>query len=212
MAKVAASERDAFYETRRTALAAAALRLWAERGFDATAVADIAQAAGVAKGTFYLYFPSKQALLEDVLRRYSLLPNIQELADGVADRPLAEAVPAFVRAAWRHLAAHRDLVLLALRELPGNLPRAQEAVAQIVVPANRLIAAYLEARLGAQRAGELSMIVAGRGLIGMIIAMFLTQEILGAGRFLPLAEEEITATIAQVFLHGVLGAAPAAPC
>lgn len=210
MAKVAASERDAFYETRRVGLADTALRLWAERGFDATSVAEIADAAGVAKGTFYLYFPSKQALLEDVLRRYSLLPNIQELADSVADTSFEEAVHAFVRTAWRHLSTHRNLVLLALRELPGHLPRAQQAVEQIVVPANRLIAAYLEARLGAQRAGEISLMVAGRGLIGMVIAMFLTQEILGAGRFLPLAEEEITATIAQVFLHGVLGARVAA--
>lgn len=205
MPKVAASQRDAFYESRREALAAAALRLWAERGFDATAVAEIAEAAGVAKGTFYLYFPSKQALLEEVLRRYSLLPNIQELADSVADVGLEEAVHAFVRAAWRHLSTHRDLVLLALRELPGHLSRAQEAVAEIVVPANRLIAAYLEARLGPRRAGELSLLVAGRGLVGMIITMFLTQEVLGAGRFLPVSEEEITATIAQVFLHGVLG-------
>lgn len=205
MPKVAASQRDAFYESRREALAAAALRLWAERGFDATAVAEIAEAAGVAKGTFYLYFPSKQALLEEVLRRNSLLPNIQELADSVADVGLEEAVHAFVRAAWRHLGTHRDLVLLALRELPGHLSRAREAVAEIVVPANRLIAAYLEARLGPQRAGELSLLVAGRGLVGMIITMFLTQEVLGADRFLPVSEEEITATIAGVFLHGVLG-------
>jgi hypothetical protein len=39
----------------------------------------------------------------------------------------------------------------------------------------------------------------------MIIMVFVTQEILGAGRFLPVPEEEITTTLAEVFLRGVCG-------
>lgn len=205
MPKIAASERDAFYETRRTELADAALKLWAEKGFDATPVAAIADAAGMSKGTFYLYFATKQALLEDVLRRYSLLPNIQSLAEDLAELSFDEAVETFVREAWRHLVEHRDLVRLALRELPSHLEQVQEALEHVFIPGNQLIAAYLENRLGPDRAKEISFVVAGRGLIGMVMMMFLTQEVLGAGRFLPLSEEEITSTIAQVFLHGVVG-------
>ncbi len=33
--------------------------------------------------------------------------------------------------------------------------------------------------------------------------VFLTQEILGAGRFLKVSEEELTSTIARLFLYGV---------
>ena len=206
MPKIPASERDAFYETRRTALAEVALRLWAENGFDATSVASIAEAAGVSKGTFYLYFSSKQALLEDVLRRYTLLPNIQAMAEDLADGSLEDAVYTFVRQAWSHLKEHRDLVLLVLRELPGHLDQVQQALEHIFIPGNELMAAYLEERLGAERAREINLVVAGRGLIGMVMVLFLSEEILGAGRFLPLDEEEIPTTIARVFLHGVAGA------
>ena len=205
MAKVAASERDAFYESRRTALTETAVRLWAERGFDATSVAAIAEAAGMSKGTFYLYFRSKQALLEDVLRRYTLLPSIRSMVEDLADRSLDEAVHTFVREAWRHLAEHRHLLLLALRELPTHLEQLHEALEHVFVPGNRLIAAYLEERLGAERAEEISLVIAGRGLIGMVVLLFLSQEILGIGRFLPVAEEKIPTTIAEVFLHGVTG-------
>ncbi len=205
MAKIAASERDEFYERRRTELAEVALRLWAERGFDATSVAAIAAAAGVAKGTFYLYFPSKQALLEDVLRRYSLLPNIQFLVESLSDRPFEEAVHAFVREAWRHLSEHRDLVLLALREMPAHPEQTEAALEHVFIPGNKLIADFLKKQLGAERAGEISLVVAGRGLIGTVVFTFLSQEILGAQRFLPLTDDEITSTIADVFLHGVLG-------
>jgi len=40
----------------------------------------------------------------------------------------------------------------------------------------------------------------------MILMMFLSHSILDAGRFLPLGEDQIVSTIAQVFLHGVAGA------
>jgi len=47
----------------------AAMALFIEKGFASTRVEDIARAAGLSKGTVYLYFPSKEALLEALVRR-----------------------------------------------------------------------------------------------------------------------------------------------
>lgn len=44
----------------------AAIELFSERGFESTSVQDIAQWAGVAKGTVYLYFKSKDDLMKQV--------------------------------------------------------------------------------------------------------------------------------------------------
>ena len=49
--------------SRRRELVATAKRLFLERGFSQTSVSAIVREAGVAQGTFYLYFKSKQALL-----------------------------------------------------------------------------------------------------------------------------------------------------
>lgn len=203
MPRIPASERDAFYESRRTALAEVALELWAEKGFDQTSVAEIAREAGIAKGTFYLYFESKEALLDEVLRRNSLGPNLLALIRDLQTRPLEEAVHAFVRGAWRHLSDHRDLLLVALREMPTHLEQAREIVERLMVPVNAAVARDLAARIGPERAGELSTVISVRALIGMVVVVFLTQEVLGVGRFLPVPEEEITRTIAELFLHGV---------
>src|SRR4051812_6692981 len=47
---------------KRDALLAAALRLFAERGYEATTADDIATAASVSVGTFYAYFRNKRQL------------------------------------------------------------------------------------------------------------------------------------------------------
>lgn len=47
----------------------AALGLFVENGYAHTSVAQIARAAGISKGAVYLYFPSKQAILEGLVRR-----------------------------------------------------------------------------------------------------------------------------------------------
>jgi len=47
----------------------AALRLFAERGYANTPVEEITEAADVAKGTFFNYFPTKEAILEALAER-----------------------------------------------------------------------------------------------------------------------------------------------
>lgn len=203
MARIPASERDAFYETRRADLANVALKLWAEKGFSGTSVAEIARVAGVAKGTFYLYFESKDALLLDVFRRNSLIPSVLELIENLQHRSLEDAVHEFVRGAWRHLDEHRDLVLLVIRELPSHLDHAHGVMERLVVPSNQAVAEYLEKRLAPERASQLNSAISVRALIGMVIVVYLSQVVLGADKWMPVPEDEITHTIAELFLRGV---------
>jgi AcrR family transcriptional regulator len=55
---------------RREELLDAAQRLFLDKGIGATSIDDIASAADVAKGTFYLYFPSKETLLHALQERF----------------------------------------------------------------------------------------------------------------------------------------------
>ena len=57
---------------RRQQLLDAAAELFADRGYSATRIADICTAAGVAKGLFYWYFPTKGALFADLVRTMRL--------------------------------------------------------------------------------------------------------------------------------------------
>jgi AcrR family transcriptional regulator len=55
---------------------AAALASFAERGYAATKLEDVAAAAGISKGTIYLYFPTKEDLFRAVVRQ-AVLPNLE---------------------------------------------------------------------------------------------------------------------------------------
>lgn len=69
----------------REALHEAALRLFAERGYAATTVADVAAAANVSERTFFRYFQSKEDVaLQDVTR---LLPQLEQ---AICTRPPSE--------------------------------------------------------------------------------------------------------------------------
>jgi AcrR family transcriptional regulator len=57
-------------DVRREQLLDAAEQLLLEQGLRTTTVADVAEAAGVAKGTMYLYFTSKDELLAGLRARY----------------------------------------------------------------------------------------------------------------------------------------------
>jgi len=64
-------------EARPSELMAAALGLFVEKGFAATRLEEVALRAGVAKGTLYLYFDSKEALFRAVIQE-GILPVVAE--------------------------------------------------------------------------------------------------------------------------------------
>src|SRR5262249_4032939 len=70
----------------------AALDCFAERGFAATRMDDVAVRAGVTKGTVYLYFKTKEDLFKALIRS-ELLPNIELLETAAAaDVPAAALI------------------------------------------------------------------------------------------------------------------------
>ncbi|NJM82012.1 MAG: TetR/AcrR family transcriptional regulator [Tabrizicola sp.] len=83
-------------EARPAEIIAAAMRLWAERGFAATRLEDVAAGAGIAKGTIYRYFPSKEALFEAALqdRIAATMDRAREMAQGF-DGPTEQMLTGF---------------------------------------------------------------------------------------------------------------------
>ncbi|WAC28460.1 TetR/AcrR family transcriptional regulator [Ancylobacter sp. SL191] len=97
----------------------AAFDEFAEKGFAATRVEDVAARIGVTKGTVYVYFPTKEILFEEAFRHVAavfadLRREIERLDGGYADR-----LQNVLRLGYRKLADDRrvrDLLRLSLAE------------------------------------------------------------------------------------------------
>src|SRR5262245_51085993 len=91
-------------EARPAELLAAALELFTERGYAAIRLDDIARRAGGSKGTVYLYFPSKEDLLEAVIRG-GLLPVLERGEKMVAEHSgeTAELIRSLIHGWWESI-------------------------------------------------------------------------------------------------------------
>jgi len=85
----------------------AALVCFAEHGFAATRLDDVAHRAGVTKGTLYLYFPNKEELFKAVVAQ-ALVPNLERgeaLLSEAAEPQSTAALLAEVMRGWAELAS-----------------------------------------------------------------------------------------------------------
>jgi TetR/AcrR family fatty acid metabolism transcriptional regulator len=104
-------------EDKRRLILAAAVRVFAAQGFEASRVGDVAREAGVAYGLVYHYFGSKDAVLEAVFReQWGRLLAAVALAEetGETAPEQLELVVKIVLRAWRD---DPDLVRLLVREI-----------------------------------------------------------------------------------------------
>jgi AcrR family transcriptional regulator len=81
-------------DARPSEIIEAAIAIFAERGFGAARLEDVARRAGIAKGTVFVYFPTKDDLFRAVAQTV-LTSHLERLHTAAADldRPIAEFVP-----------------------------------------------------------------------------------------------------------------------
>jgi AcrR family transcriptional regulator len=101
-------------EQTRQRIAATALRLFGERGFDAVTVNEIAEAAEVAKATLFAYFPTKESLVLDGVGE-------EDLAGIVADRPRDKTPLDALRAHYRAATTEERLTALEREALIARI-------------------------------------------------------------------------------------------
>jgi TetR/AcrR family transcriptional regulator, cholesterol catabolism regulator len=104
------------YDRRRDEVIATAARLFAERGYEATSIAELTEATGLAAGGIYHYIERKDDLLIAICDE--LLEPLLARADEIVatGAPAAEQLRQLLRAWLGHIETHRDHMLVFARE------------------------------------------------------------------------------------------------
>lgn len=134
-------------EARPQELLEAALALFVEKGFAATKAEEVAQRAGVSKGTLYLYYPSKEELFKAVVRQ-NLSSLIAEGEEAVAsfEGSSSELLSFLLHTWWDRVgntpaAGIHKIVLAEVRNFPEL---AQFYADEVIIPADRLFSGCVQ--------------------------------------------------------------------
>jgi len=123
--------RSVSQEARRQQILDAAIRTFAQKGYHATRVADIAEEAGVAYGLVYHYFESKEAVLDAVFRQMwgRMLTAIRDaVASEESPTEQLRKTAAIVLRSWRDFP---DVVRVLVREVTRSGELLQREVEEL---------------------------------------------------------------------------------
>ena len=119
-------------DDRRRKIIANAARLFAGKGYHGTTVDEIVQATGIAKGTFYLYFESKEDLLVEVIKNLidETLQGIDEKLRGRGRSDFVTRIEAKGEELLGLYLENSELLYMMLGESVGN-ERLQEQIQEV---------------------------------------------------------------------------------
>ncbi|MFF6774917.1 TetR/AcrR family transcriptional regulator [Streptomyces sp. NPDC012637] len=186
----------------RAKLYEAAVTLIAEQGFSATTVDEIAERAGVAKGTVYYNFKSKTELFEELLRHgVSLLAaSLRAAAEETAERggSRVEALDAMIRAGLVFIQRYPAFTQLYVAEL-WRTGRAWNST--LLVVRQEAVAVVEDVLREGVAAGELSeeidVQLTAAALVGMVLVAALDWQAFQSERSL----DDVHAALSRL-LHG----------
>jgi AcrR family transcriptional regulator len=186
---------------RKEQLLNAAQDLFAARGFGNTRIADICAAAGVAKGLFYWYFPTKESVIVELVRdTRQRLRRAQGAAMESATDPLAR-IRLGAEASIRFIAEHRAHFALL------DVERHDQAIAPVVREGSDVYVRDVTALIReAQRAG----LVAPAGdpavlAVGVVGAVSAYSHALRTGR-IDLPVDELATLVGAWVTNALAGA------
>jgi AcrR family transcriptional regulator len=180
---------------RRQQILAAARGLFAKRGYHLTTIDDIVAQAGVARGTFYLYFEDKRAIFSDLIDRFGsqLAMAIVRIVTDDSSQSVGSQVHENIRRIIGTCLAERAMTKILLTDAVGVDPQFDRKLASFYDSMVGLLVETLKdgQALGIVRDGEPRVLA--------YMALGALKELLYQAVTLGLAEESAEVLTLQIY-------------
>ena len=195
-------------EDRRQQIIDVALELFARQGFKGTTTRQIAQHARVNEALIFRHFPHKEALywavIADKCRKTRGCEELQKKLEGAEDpREVFTWLAGEVLRRNREDTGRSRLLLYSALE---NHRLSQRFFRTHIAGYYELLADYIRARIRDGVFRDVDPALAARGFLGMLFYHFLIQELFGGKRYNHFDPEKVGATLADIWLEGMLTA------
>jgi AcrR family transcriptional regulator len=161
----------------------AALDLFVEKGFAATRAEEVAARAGVSKGTLYLYYPSKEELLKEVVRH-----NVgNQIAEGVEvirsfTGSSSELLAHILRLWWERVGETRasGILKLMMSEVRNFPEIAQFYIDEVTLPCDRMLGELVQRGIDRGEFRQVPVREVVHVLVGPLLFLVMNKHSLGA--------------------------------
>ena len=208
-----AAPRQRRKDARPQELLDAALALFVEKGFAATRSEEIAARAGVAKGTLYRYYPSKDELFKAMVRD-NLSVHIAESAAQAAqyEGSIAELLGEMMQAWWAKVGhGNAGVVCKIMMVEARNFPElARFYVDEVITPSQNLIGGLIARGIASGEFRPVSIEATVHMLIAPMLHMLLHEHSFGEQDHCQpgMSAEDLLGAQMSLLLHGLLTAPP----
>lgn len=191
-------------EERRSAILDAARAEFASRGYHTVSISDIIEAAGIARGTFYLYFESKRSIFEEIVDE--LLAQLRasvKRVDVHSDVPPQVQLYQNLHSLLVVLMEHRDRASILLRQAVGLDHDFDQKLSSFYGQLRDLLKSSLLIGMELGLVRQLNPDVVASCIIGSVKEVLATALLEGGGR-LPADVPVVVDEILSYNLRGVL--------
>ena len=192
-------------EDRPHQIITAALEVFGECGLANARLQDIAERAGVSKGTIYLYFPNKEELFREMIRQTAVAAIERAEQANVPGAPSNQLV-AFMRGYWSFVRSPVFITIyrLVLGELHQFPDLAKFYANEVVARGQKLLSGIISRGIDAGDFREIDPMVAARMLVAIIVMNGIWRdEHTGVPLLAHKSDEDVFREVAQFYLHAI---------
>jgi len=192
-------------EERPEQIIKAALAVFGECGLANARLQDIAERAGVSKGTIYLYFPNKEELFREMIRQTAVAAIERAEQADVQGTPTNQLL-AFMRGYWAFVRSPVFLTIyrLVLGELHQFPDLAKFYAHEVVARGQKLLAGIIRRGIDAGEFREIDPMVAARMVVALTVMNGIWRdEHTGVPLLAHKTDDDVFNELAQFYLHAI---------
>jgi len=188
----------------RERLIEAAFFLFSEYGYARTTTKNIAKRASVSEVTLFRIFGTKEALFEEVLKRYSVIANLKEVLKEVHGKDLREVLIITARRFYFALLDKKKMVKITLSEINLYSDKVFEIYKRIKDEIDEGLISIFRTKKDELSIDKKNEKLVAMRFRGMIFDLFLSMEIFSVEKVGEKDLENIFENFVDIFLNGII--------
>jgi AcrR family transcriptional regulator len=189
-------------ETRERILKAA-LRLFAQKGYDGTTTRELAEAAGVAEGTLFRYFSNKKAILVEVATQ-GWIEILTDLLTELSEMGSYKAVAQVMRRRMLHLHKNADMLRVCFMEAQFHPDLRDRIQAEVIDKMTDVAEVFFQSAMDQGIYRRMNPKTVARVFLGMFAVAGFSQSTIMEPGAAAIEMQEMAEGLAEIFLNGVL--------